>query len=350
VVAIIVVVALILGGGIFAVVALTGKKSSSTSPAAADAAVSNFFSALQSGDENKIADTLVERERSIIQNNIEDLRSYLRRLPKSPYKTMLGDVIEFHFDTVTTHVLRSENGATFLAVDSLKGAATSKANLLLETAAIDVEGTKVHTESDRKGPKDTTLKAPIEVVTLDEGNGPKVSLLYSGIENFYAQSQSGKTLNIAAAPKNGAPTPEAAVTALFTAAQTKDIIKVTDQLDPYEARVVSPALQPLLANGTGNPAVDQGLAAAQGVDLDFSGVSLKSESLPGNRSQVDISGTLKSTANGKSSPVNLDQAAQELQRRNFPGLFVVAVKDGSGWHVSLLETAARYGAIYAKNH
>jgi hypothetical protein len=325
----------VLAGGGFAIYKLTNKSSTSSSPAANQGSVKTAFDALSSGDEGRIADVLVPRESSLIKNNIDDFRQALRKMPNSPYKNMVGDVLELKTTTLESTVALTTGDVSYVTITRLEATATNKVGQL-DSGTISINGTTVTTTSKKDGTKTQNLKQPIEVVVV----GGKVSLLYTAIDNALLES-SGQRLTLGPNQAKGSSSPEQAVQDFAAALTSKDFAQIAGVLDPYEGRLLTGnALQALRSQSkAGNIE-----AQIQSVNAQFN-LQTTSQSLPGDRAVVTIQGTV--AAGGQT--INIDDAAQGLKSKGLPGVFLVTVKDGSGWHVSLLETVTRYGLNFLQS-
>lgn len=156
----------------------------------------------------------------------------------------------------------------------------------------------------------------------------------------------------------GADTPEAAVTEFVDALTAEDLLGVLDALPPSERVVLRESAEDLAAEAERlGLARDLDLRDVAGVEVELQDMTLTADPLGEDVVAVYVDGTLVSRATGAELPLGpalldslspgaLDDfgAGVASLEETFAddNVFVVAVREGDGWHVSTWYTIAEY--------
>lgn len=154
-------------------------------------------------------------------------------------------------------------------------------------------------------------------------------------------------------PSAGTKTPEAAVQRMFDALSNEDLLGVVESLTPAERTLLSGRTQTIVRElgRLGILAEDLDLGDIGGIDLEFTGLQFKSETLAPGLSAVEITAG-KATYRIDPASTPLGSFVRQLLPRGSskvisgsddvsgPDAFFVAVQDGDSWYVSMAYSIA----------
>ncbi len=224
------------GGGAFALAALI-EDDGAQSP---QAAVEEFIEAVAAEDVIGVGETLVDSERDLVLDNLEEMVAELQRLDVAGDDVDTRDVsgLEFTADMSSLRLQESPLSDTVTRIRILDG----DLGLDADFRALPVgDSLREDDQLDDPDPVDLLIDVfggQADVVAIRDSDGWHVSLLYTAAE--YVRAEQGlPSTSLGGGPTPvGAESPEALLGALLDSVVTGDVTRAVTLADPVEAAVL----------------------------------------------------------------------------------------------------------------